>query len=700
MFCIFNSYDSHLILSAVASEKKKRDLRMSCIPRNMEKYLSFTINSFVFLDSYQFLSESLEVLANNLSKEGNDFSKFKYTKGWMNEKYPHVDKDHLNLLVRKGVYPYDYFQSIEQYKETKLPPKEMFFNSLKEKHISEKDYQHAQSVWSIFECKTLGEYTNLYMSIDVCILIDIMQNFRDITHKMFQLDPLHFYSLPGLSFASCLKMTGVKLELLTDADKHLFMERGIRGGVSMISHRKAEANNPHLYSMKNGQKVSDYNPAKPNSWCFLGDINNLYGWAMMQSLPTHNFNWLPKHKIKKLKWKKLKFDSPFGYFVEVDLQYPHHLHHLHNDYPLAPQHVQVNRDMLSPYNKRAMAKLSGDMYTSPTKLIPTLGDRVRYVLHYRNLQQYLQLGMILTKVHRVLSFNQSEWMKPYIEHNTACRKSANNMFEKNYFKLLNNSCFGKLLECKRGHRTVKFVTDEKQLIRESSKSSFHAFTIFGEGHLVACEMKKNYVILDKPLYAGMAVLDISKTLMYHIHYNVFKKKYGHRCQLILTDTDSLLYIIYTDNLYEDIHDDPELRQWFDTSNFDPDHFLFDETNKKEVGFLKDENGGKPIKCVVGLRPKLYAFKTCEREKKAAKGVSKYIIEDKLKYEMYDACLTNVENNVQGMNMIRSYKHELYSIRVNKVCLSPFCDKRFLLNDGITSYSYGHQEILMFQDRNL
>ena len=331
------------------------------------------------------------------------------------------------FLLRKGVYPYDYVDSPEKLQETQLPPLLAFDNILTGESITEEDYTHAKQVWEKFRMVSLGEYHDLYLLSDTLQLTDVFENFREICLHYYELDPAHFYTSPGLAWQACLKMTGQRLELLTDLDMHLLIEKELRGGISMISNRYAKANNPYL---------SDFNPHTPSKYIMYLDANNLYGWAMSQPLPTHGFFWTDSVDVTVV-----SDDADEGYILEVDLEYPTSIHEIHSDYPLAPESLTVTSDMLSPYCR----ELSHNCH-SVKKLVPNLLPKTRYVVHYRNLKQYMSLGMVLTKVYRVLAFQQSSWLKSYIDFNTEKRKTATNPFQKFFLKLMNNSVFGKTME--------------------------------------------------------------------------------------------------------------------------------------------------------------------------------------------------------------------------------------------------------------
>ncbi|GFV94213.1 uncharacterized protein TNCV_1136681 [Trichonephila clavipes] len=234
------------------------------------------------------------------------------------------DGHFFNSRNRKGCYPYEYFDSFSKFYETQLPPQSAFFNSLTNENVSREDYEYAHDIWNIFQMHTLGDYHDLYVTVDVLLLSDIFENFRTLCQNYYKIDPCHTYTAPGLAWQACLKMTKVRLELLTDIDMHLFIEKGIRGGVAMISHRYAKANNAYL---------SNYDSSLPSSYIIYLDANNLYGWAMSQHLPTHDFSWTDED----VNFMNVPDDSEIGYIFEVDLEYPDELHDLHNCYPLAPE---------------------------------------------------------------------------------------------------------------------------------------------------------------------------------------------------------------------------------------------------------------------------------------------------------------------------------------------------------------------------
>ena len=316
------------------------------------------------------------------------------------------------LLLRKGVYPYEYMDTWERFSEISLPSKEIFYSNLNMEDISDIDYRHANNVFKRFILKNLGDYHDLYVKSDTLLLADVFNNFRDMCIKEYELDPAHFLSLPRLAWQACLKKTNIELELLTDYDMLLMVEEGIRGGICHSTHRYAKANNKY---MKN------YNINEESSYIQYLDANNLYGWAMSKKLTVNEFKWSDndktaepsaKHVINEEFTKNYYENDKKGYILEVDVKYPIKVHDLHSDLPFLPERMEINKCK---------------------KLVCNLYDKKKYVVHINSLKQALNHGLKLKKIHRIIEFNQKAWLKPYIDMNTVLRKLARNDFEKDIF---------------------------------------------------------------------------------------------------------------------------------------------------------------------------------------------------------------------------------------------------------------------------
>ncbi|XP_046737970.1 uncharacterized protein LOC124406578 [Diprion similis] len=619
IFHNLSGYDSHFLIKALATTFQGT---IQLLPVNKEKYISFT--KFVkgtnvqlrFIDSYRFMPSSLEKLAMYLNDNQKAITRKFCTSS---EKF--------ELLTRKGVFPYEYMDSWEKLEDVKLPPKEKFYSKLNNQGISDEDYAHACKVWQAFNLKTLGEYSDLYLQTDVFLLADVFENFRQNCYATYNLDPLHYHTAPGLSFDAMLKCTGIELELLTDIDMLMFIEKGIRGGVSQCSNRYAKANNRYMGDA--------FNPALEESYLMYFDVNNLYGAAMSFALPCSSFEWILD--FRQFDVFAITDEAEFGYLLEVDLEYPKELHEMHKDLPLCPEHC------IPPISK-----------SKQPKLMTTLLSKQNYVVHYRVLKQCLELGLKLAKIHRVLKFRQTPWLK-------------------------------------KKYRDVRLITkwDGRYGARATiAKPNFHSCTIFDQDMIIV-ELRKTTVKLNKPLYAGFSILDLAKTFIYDFHYKYVKTKFGHQAKLMYTDTDSLIYHFTVPNIYECIKQDLDK---FDTSDYPPDNvYGMPLVNKKVLGLMKDECNGKIMAEFIGLRAKLYSFRVMgeDKDQKRAKGVKGSLLKT-ITFDDYLKCASERENLVERQSLIQSQKHQVYTIEQKKVALSWNDDKRKLFRNTTDTVPWGYE----------
>ena len=411
--------------------------------------------------------------------------------------------------------------------------------------------------------------------------------------------------------------------------------------------------------------MKNYDKNKESSFLIYDDANNLYGFAMCEKLPVSDFKWVDDLSIfNEDLIKNYDEEDDTGYLFAVDIEYLKNLYKLHSDLPFLPERIKVGNCI---------------------KLVCNLQDKKNYSGHVLALKQALNHGLKLEKLHRGISFRQEYWLKPYIDMNTESRKNAKNDFEKDFFKLMNNSVFGKTMENVRNHRDIKLVIPDKRRSILVSEPNYHSSKCISKD-LMIIEMRKVEVKMNKPIYLGQAILDISKTLMYEFWYDYIKPKYGDKARLCYTDTDSFVIYIKTEDFYKDIADNVE--RWFDTSNYyeEDKRSLPIGKNKKVIDLFKDELGGKIITEFCALRAKAYAYRLDDdTEEKKAKGTKKCIVKRELTFKNHMDSLLNDEAIIKLQQRFISDHHRVYTEEVNKTALSSNDDKRLRTYDRITTY---------------
>ena len=820
VFHNLRGYDGYFVVRGLLDFIDKiSDLEV--IAKNLDKFTCITVNNLRFIDSLQFLNGSLDTLVKNYvdAKTGSagesilpDISilkvKFAPVLEWtdmyferkimpklvskkLSDETIRKYKDRMFLLsIRKGVYPYDYMDSMERMKEKSLPPQNSFYSGLYNTGIPDEEYAHAYIVWKVFDIADLREYTELYNVLDVLLLECLFEAFRSTCIKdSFGLDPAHFVTAPSLSWASMLKLNfdnSFKIENLTDYDMVIMVENGIRGGMCQVMNPYARAN-----VLEKGRRFPDDTfllNADESVWEMEGveskilyfDANNLYGWAMSQPLPSGCYRWekvgpgetLPTYvsknhipvgmtntstpvlsdndpnllTVEMWQWNDmtrlsefiLSLDpmGPWGYILEVDIECPSDLHEMLNDYPLFPEHKCVKP---SPYTLSEIERLGLSRSQKIEKLVCDLEDKTKYVVHFRNLQQGLQLGYKLKKVHRVISFKQEPWLAEYINYNTQKRKGSKNSIEKDYWKLMNNSIFGKMMEQVRKRRSIKFFLDKDILkaLRDASGPYVKHWRVIEKDKMMIMEMAKHTVLLNRPMIMGQCILDISKWLMFDFYYTKLLPTFGLQGMRVLyTDTDSLVIHV------NDIRSIPEngeegvdgmlirmQRQYmcFDLSEFvNKGHPLLsefawnDERTTRVPGKFKDELGGRNIEEFIAIRSKMYSVKLFEQDgnavtkskmkgipekatvvdKEATKALRKtkspFLVKEpvrrRLTHEDYLEAFHGAEKrNVQFRNITHTKSLEVETKTLEKVGLTA-CDDKSYYFDAARCLRYGNCEI--------
>ena len=747
-------YDAHFLIPKLSTYGCQQG-EITCIPNNEEKYISFSKKIVVdgrivplidkktkkprmskdgeplmkdkqvyfeirFIDTMAFMNCGLSTLVDNLKVSQIDMkalrAKFpeeskveKDDVKFMNEKYMSfsgddikrlrdvmkktsehfpVDSDFL-LMCAKGVYCYDYISSYDKLLESSLPSKEEFYSKLAKSEITDKDYKRAQIMWDHFKCETFLDYHNQYLIADVLLLTDVFQNFRDVSRSIYGLDPAYYYTAPGLSWDAFLKhKTGeykregkgiFYIELITDLDMYQMVESGIRGGLSQISKRHAVANNKYMTS---------HDKNLPDSYLLYLDANNLYGYSMCQYLPKGGFKWNTEEwTSQRIREQKDKQD--IGYKFDVNIHIPSEHHDQMNGYPLACENGSIKKEYLNDWQKKEYRE------TKIEKLITTFEDKENYVVDYRLLKLFLELGAKITKINRVLEYKQEPFMESYIMKNTQMRAESKNEFEKDFFKLMNNSVYGKTMEAVRKRINFKILSSEEEA--ERLRNHRIRYTVFNE-NCVGVHLAKQTVLLNKPIIIGQTVLDQSKWLMIDFHYNTMLKNFNREdIDLMFTDTDSLCYHIKGSK-------DPfvfmkENSEQFDLANYKGKDVkvtingeqvdMYDGINNKVVAKFKNESISQ-ITEFIGLRSKLYAYITDDDiEHKKCKGVKSSVVKNEIKVENYRNTLLSKNNFKVEQNTFRSVKHQIYTITQSKIALSCNDDKLHILDNFIDTLSIGH-----------
>ena len=391
---------------------------------------------------------------------------------------------------------------------------------------------------------------------------------------------------------------------------------------------------------------------------------------MVQNLPTHTFKWKDVEDLTPEKIDKLVKKDKRGYLLEVDVEYPKELHENHNKLPFLTERMEIGR---------------------VEKLVQTLKDKKEYVVQIKALDQALKHGLKLKTVHRVIEFHQSRWMKAYIMPNTRLRKDAKNEFEKDFFKLMNNSVFGKTMENIRNHKDMKLVTSDKKYLKYVMKPNFKDGHPFSK-HLFAVEMGKREITMNKPVYLGQAILDLSKTLMHEFHCDYMRPRYGSKVKLCYMDTDSFAYEIETEDFYRDFANDVKKR--FDTSGYskDDNRPLPIGENKKVIGLMKDELGGKIMTEFVALRAKMYEYRKIDKEgeEKRCKSTKKCVVSEGLTFDDCKACLFDGKTVCREQMLFENKKPEVYTVNKHKIALNRDDDKRVVQANGITTLARGYE----------
>ena len=695
IFHNFSNYDCHMFFKKLV-DKKRDKVDLEIIPKTNEEYISVTYGCIRFIDSYRFLSSSLDslvkTLVDNSNKTLGDLKKQivandyilnivtdigEYNRATKDLKKEYSDKineleealidymgendlkilekgfpDKWKYLTKKSAYPNEYFNSIEDYqKPVDNLKKEHFFSKLKNGYPDDEEIQRTMDNIKKFYIKNGEELTEIYLKGDILLLACVIEKFIKVSVNDFGINPLYCMSLPGYTWQCGLKYTGINLQTLQDKDMILVLENNVRGGISSVMgdrYIKSDENKKILYI----------------------DANNLYGLSMSEPLPYDEIKFDNDVKLEDI--LNTPDDSDKRYFVEVDLKYPDSIKEKTKNFPFAPVNKKIDPENFSDYMKEILP----DTFTQNKKLICDFSDKKNYLIHYRMLKFYIRHGMIVDKIHEIISFKQTKWLEKYIYFNTQKRNQAVNDFEKDFYKLLNNAFYGKTMENVRNRLKIKFIKmdDYREIIKQQSKLTFNGIHKSYD-NCDSYTFKQNEVLMDKPIYLGFTVLELSKLLMYETYYDKLQPYFGQEnIQLHYMDTDSFVLSVNTKDIIKNLKN---LEDIFDSSNLDENNELFSNKNKKVIGKFKNECPRNIwIDEFICLRSKMYAFKCGNDSKNKLKGVSKSQSKNII-LEEYKKCLDGKECDKY---IIRSINQEMVLQKVKKWTLSIFDDKRCYINN--------------------
>ena len=657
----FSKYDCHMFFNELINTKVEKK-NLSVIARTSEEYMSVNYSCIKLLDSMRFLTTSLEKLTETLKDDD----------------YIHLKKhfpNHWVLFKNKLAYPYEFYKTLEDYErpieDLLKAGNEAYYSKTKNEIPDQKEIDRTNEIIKLFNIKNGRELTELYNKADVILLADIFEKFTEDSKTEFGINPLYNISLPGTTWSNGLKYTKIEFELIKNVDLYQMFESGIRGGISGIfGDRYIESDN--------------------NTVILHVDMNNLNGFAMLFHLPTGNFQICENNSITESFINKVlntQDCSNTGYVLIVDLIYPDNIKYKSKNFPFCPENKTIDPVNYTEYMKEHEPK----PHRPTSKLICDQSDKEYYIVHYRNLKFYIRMGMIIKKLHRIVSFDQSPWLAKYIDYNTKKRAEADSDFMKDYHTNLISSFFEKIMEDVRNRIKNEFVknTNERKILQFQSRLDFNGIRKSYQDY-DTYTFKSNIIKMEKPIYLGFCILELSKLLMYETYYDKLQKYFGiDGIQIHYQDTDAFIMSVMTMDIVYDLNKLQEQYKIFDFSNLNKEHKLFSNEFKKIPGYLKLETPKSIyIDKFVCLRSKCYAYiSQLDDYENKFKGIIKGYKKETL-FDQYYKCLMNqTYNKTCEQFCIRSHDHNMYLQQITKKSLSPFDDKRKYINN-IQSIAWG------------
>jgi len=588
----------------------------------------------------------------------------------------------ISLCTQKGVFPYDYISAQSKLNETELPAIEDFYNKLRESHITEEEYERAKNLFRLAKCKSIRDYMVVYLLTDVLLLAEVFVNFRETMSRQYKLDPAQFTTISAYAESVALYTSKIKLDLITDIELYFLFESQIRGGLTIVNEGYAEFNTPSLKS---------YDPSKECSSSAFIDVNSLYAGVLCGKLPTGGIYELTPDEVSTFDYINVDTNGDYAFAVMVDMTIPDHVKKMTDDLPLGIGKMTPEAQRLSPFTLGNMEKIGMSTRKMHPKLMATHNEQKDYLITLQQLQLFVELGAKITKLKRVIRFNQSACFEKFIEKNIELRKASSNDFEKSLYKIVSNSLFGKLLfNCRKNSQQVKVVSTRERFLKLACNPLLKNTHVI-EGDKIMMTFTKSDIKLNSPLYIGWFILELSKNFMYKFFYHTLKAHYGENVSLMYMDTDSLFLRFRKYDALTEMGKFP-LKPHMDRSNFDKNHPLYDVSNKGMLGKWKSEVGSNTIKNACFLAPKLYSIQIDNATvKSAAKGVP-FSRQKNLRHELYLAIHRNekTEETVKMVN-ITCRKSKIYTMQTVKRGLCKVDQKRYWVNNTF-SLGFGHPDI--------
>lgn len=644
----------------------------------------------------------------------------------------------LDLLLRKVPMPFSRLTSPEYFELDAVLPQDDYKDGLKGKTCSDESYAMVKRVVEYFKLKNQGEYHDLYLYTDTLALADVVEAMRARWFDRFEIDMVHSVTMASASYQTMLKATGAEVELLTEDNRALCdaVIKNIRGGVSCIFQPYAVANNwkclpkdvpPDLQHHADlHERVREqnclagvdksflpadyvewcveygYDPRDETTWIVYGDVNSLYPTVMSGSLPLRAY--CPVDVPQTSRQDRLEFlhsllknyrpENQQGFFLEVTYHVPKHLHDFFDYAPVTKRHVE--QEELSLYQQTLIEKFRKKSTAKTTKLFPFLGEH-REVLHQIDLlQYYVELGVVVTDFHRAWSFHQRDWMASHVRTLTTERANSKDPVVKQMLKISANSLYGKTAQDPLKHRSMTPHYNKESYDKASSKAvDFEVLYddeedgFFG---LTQPERRKD-AIVDTPRPVAFSVLELSKLIMLKIHYGFFRKNYGDRVKLLMTDTDSLVYKITSDHLWREmLHSEDPLFDLHDAmptpdvlKTVSPD-FPFEELKRRHgiLGAMKSESEDAAIVEYVGLAVKMYSMLMRRADGSLGqtargKGVDKTVLKENANHISFVKMLFEPFASNVTYRKFQSFNHQVYTLQMTKKMLTPLQEKTFQLS---------------------